>query len=333
LQATGATPTSITIAWSPSTDNVGVTGYSVYNGSSTAGSTTSTSYTVSGLSCGATYTLAVDAYDAAGNRSSKASITTSTNACAPASAADTQPPTAPGALHVTAATTTSITVAWNASTDNVGVTGYGLYRSGTSVGSTRSTSATFSGLACGTGYTLGVDAYDAAGNRSVQAIVSSPTSACLPGSDTQAPTVPSGLHVTATTTNSITVAWTASTDNVGVSGYTLYRDGTPTGLTSSTSGTFSNLSCGTGYTLAVDAYHAARNHPAKASVTASTGACARPPPADTQPPTTPSGLQVTAATTTSITVAWTASTDNVGVAGYTLYLGGTPTGLTTSTSA
>ena len=334
VHATGATPTSITVAWTASTDNIGVAGYSVYNGSATAGSTTSTSYTVSGLSCGATYTLAVDAYDAAGNRSSKTSITTPTSACAVSGQAlDAQPPTTPAGLHVTSATTSSITVAWTASTDNVGVTGYGLYRSGTSTGTTTSTSATFSGLACGTGYTLAVDAYDAAGNRSAQATVSSPTSACLPATDTQAPTTPGNLHVTAATTTSISVAWDASTDNVAVSGYALYRNGTPTGLTTSTSGTFSSLACGTGYTLAVDAYDAAGNRSTKATVTASTGACAPPPPADTQAPTMPSNLHVTAATTTSITVAWTASTDNVGVAGYGLYRSGTPTGLTTSTSA
>ncbi len=120
LNATAKTANSITMAWTASTDNVGVTGYSVYNGSSIAGSTTGTSYTVSGLACGTSYTLAVDAYDAAGNRSTKASIAASTSACAPP--ADTQAPTTPGGLSATGATATSISLTWTASTDNVGVT-------------------------------------------------------------------------------------------------------------------------------------------------------------------------------------------------------------------
>jgi chitodextrinase len=331
LRVTAATASSVTVAWTASTDNVGVTGYTVYNGAAASGNTTSTSYTVVGLSCGATYALAVEAFDAAGNRSAKASVTGSTSACPPA--ADTQAPTVPGALHVTAATATSITVAWNVSTDNVSVSGYGLYRGGTSIGTTSSTSATFSGLVCGTGYTLAVDAYDAAGNRSSKASISAPTGACAPPApapDTQPPAVPGGLRATSATGSSITVAWTASTDNVGVTGYGLYRNGTSTGTTASLSATFSGLSCGTGYTLAVDAFDAAGNRSAKASITASTSAC--PPPADTQPPTVPGGLRATAATATSIAVAWTASSDNVAVTGYGVYNGTSNVGSTASTS-
>jgi chitodextrinase len=334
LRVTAATANSVTLAWTASADNVAVAGYGVYNASASVGNTASTSYTVSGLSCGTGYTLAVDAFDAAGNRSSKASVSTTTSACAPPPpAADTQAPTVPGGLHVTAATGTSITVAWNASTDNVGVAGYGLYRSGTSTGTTASTSATFSGLSCGTGYTLSVDAYDAAGNRSAQGTISAPTSACPPpppAPDTQLPTVPGGLRATSATASSITVAWTASADNVGVTGYGLYRNGASTGTTVAVTATFSGLSCGTGYTVAVDAYDAAGNRSAKASITASTSAC--PPAADTQPPTVPGGLRVTAATANSITLAWTASTDNVGVTGYGVYNGSAAVGSTASTS-
>ena len=74
-------------------------------------------------------------------------------------------PSAPTALVKTGSTLTSISLAWTASTDNVAVAGYGLYRNGSSR-SSAAASATFSGLACGSSYTLSVDAYDAAGNRS-----------------------------------------------------------------------------------------------------------------------------------------------------------------------
>src|SRR5205823_13030438 len=141
----------------------------------------STSYTFSGLMCGTSYTLAVDAYDGAGNRSAKSSITASTAACT----TDTQAPTAPTGVTKSGATTTSISLSWTASTDNVGVAGYGLYKNSASAGSATSTSYTFSALACGTSYTLAVDAYDAAGNRSPQSSITASTASCP---DTQAPT-------------------------------------------------------------------------------------------------------------------------------------------------
>jgi hypothetical protein len=72
----------------------------------------------------------------------------------------------------------SVAVSWSASSDDVGVAGYGYYRAGSLVGNGTGTSYTFSGLACGTSYVFAVDAYDAAGNRSGKASVTGSTSAC-----------------------------------------------------------------------------------------------------------------------------------------------------------
>ena len=95
---------------------------------------------------------------------------------------DTSPPSTPTGLAASGQTASSISLAWNASSDNVGVTGYDLNRDGVKVGTTSGTSYTFSGLACGKSYTLAVDAYDAAGNRSGLASLTSSTSSCvLPG--------------------------------------------------------------------------------------------------------------------------------------------------------
>jgi chitodextrinase len=176
VTATGATTTSVSLAWNASSDNVGATGYSVYVDGNLAGSTSQRTFTASGLSCGTTYVVTVDAYDAAGNRSAKSSpLTTATSACP-----DTQSPTTPGNLRATAATTSSVDLAWNASTDNVGVTGYDVYRDGSFVASTGATSYSFGGLSCGTSYAFGVEAVDAAGNRSARSTLTTPTAACPP---------------------------------------------------------------------------------------------------------------------------------------------------------
>ena len=78
---TAADKTSISVAWNPSTDNVGVAGYGVYKGTVHLTNTTSRAVRYVNLTCGTTYTLAVDAYDAAGNRSGKATLTPATSAC------------------------------------------------------------------------------------------------------------------------------------------------------------------------------------------------------------------------------------------------------------
>ena len=105
---------------------------------------------------------------------------------------DRTAPSQPSRLTVGAVTSTGVTVSWTASTDNVGVTGYGVYSNGASAGSTASTSYTLSGLTCGTSYALAVDAYDAAGNRSTKATITATTARCP---DTQPPTRTGGVVV------------------------------------------------------------------------------------------------------------------------------------------
>jgi hypothetical protein len=127
--------------------------------------------------------VAVDAFDAAGNHSAKASTSQSTAACP---GGDTTPPSTPTGLSTSAVGQSSITLSWTASTDNVGVTGYRLYLGGTQVGTSPTTSYVFSsGLGCGTSYTLGVAAVDAAGNVSGTATTSATTAACSVGSGSQ----------------------------------------------------------------------------------------------------------------------------------------------------
>ena len=271
LGPTRVTATSLSVSWKASRDpGGGVAGYRVYLNDFRVAVTSQTSYTFTDLTCGKSYTVGVEAFDFAGNSSTRTSVVVSTSACA-----DASPPTGPTGLTQTTATQTSIGLSWSASVDNVAVTAYETYRDGAVMGSTSSTTFTFGGLICGRSYILGVKAVDAAGNSSSLASVAASTSPCP---DTLAPTVPGYLAVTATANDSISVSWTASLDNVGVEGYGVYVNGALRATTPLTTHAVLGLPCGTMFTLAVDAYDAAANRSAKVSVNAATGACSGTPP-------------------------------------------------------
>src|SRR5205085_1226200 len=246
--------------------------------------------------------------------------------------ADTQPPTAPTDLTATAAGTSQITLAWTASTDNVGVTGYNVFRDGGTTPIATLTGTTFSdaGLAPSTTHSYTVVAFDAAGNQSPPSATASATTQAA--ADTQPPTVPTNLTATAASASQITLAWTASTDNVGVAAYDVFRDGGATPIATVAGTTFSDagLAPSTTHSYTVVAFDAAGNQsPPSATASATTQAAA-----DTQPPTVPTNLTATAVSASQITLAWTASTDNVGVAAYDVFRdgGATPIATVTGTS-
>ena len=273
LVAAAQTRTSISVAWTASVDSSGVSGYAVYLNGAKLTDTATTSYTVDGVACGTTYTIAVDAYDAAGNRSPKATLTVSTSSCS-----DSQAPSVPQSQRITGTTASTIAMAWASSTDNVGVAGYAVYLNGTRVGTTTQTTYAYASLGCGTTYTVGLAAFDTAGNYSDPAYASGPATTQACAGDTTAPTAPANLTTTSATATSISISWSASSDNVGVIGYGRYRDGSLVASGTGTTYTFGGLSCGTSYTLAVDAFDAAGNRSSRATITRATSACSTPPP-------------------------------------------------------
>ena len=136
--------------------------------------------------------------------------------------ADTIAPSTPGNPQVAATGASTARFTWTASTDNVAVAGYHVYRDTILLGSTSATQWNDANLVPLTTYAYSVVAYDAGGNSSGTAT----TSFLMSQPDTTAPTVPTNLHATSTTKAKVTMAWTASTDAVGVAGYRIYRNGT-----------------------------------------------------------------------------------------------------------
>jgi len=130
--------------------------------------------------------------------------------------------------------------------------------------------------------------------------------------DTTPPSPPTGLTGAAAGSSGANLSWSASTDNVGVTGYIVRRNGVQVATPAATSYTDTGLSAGATYSYTVAARDAAGNtSPNSASVSVTTAIAA-----DTTPPTMPSGLTAAAAGSTGANLAWSASTDNVGVTAY-----------------
>ncbi|MFD1149640.1 PQQ-dependent sugar dehydrogenase, partial [Saccharothrix hoggarensis] len=191
---------------------------------------------------------------------------------------DREAPTAPRGLRATGKSTTTVSLAWDAAADNVGVVGYDVYQHGqlmTSVPGTTLT-ATVTGLTPDTEYDWTVLARDATPNVSpVSGNVVVRTDAAPP--DARAPTAPANLRATGRTPTSVSLAWDAAADNVGVTAYDVHRDGAPAGTADGTSTTIGGLTAGRAYRFTVRARDAAGNlSPFGGEITATPGGRAAP---------------------------------------------------------
>ncbi|MGZ4411105.1 MAG: galactose oxidase-like domain-containing protein [Gaiellaceae bacterium] len=157
----------------------------------------------------------------------------------PAPWEDAQPPTAPGSLSATAGSNGTVGLSWSASSDNIGVTAYDVYRSTTSgftpslanrIAQTGSTSYQDAGLATGT-YFYVVKAEDAAANLSPP---SNQASATVAG-DTTAPGVSLTAPANGATVSGVVTVSANATDNVGVAGVQFKLDGQNLGAEDTTS--------------------------------------------------------------------------------------------------
>lgn len=245
------------------------------------------------------------ALDAAGNRKT---VQTS----------DGSPPTTPTNVSATAVSATQVNLSWTASTDNVGVTEYRIERCQGAGCSTFSQIANPAGTTYSdtpvsdvTTYRYRIRAGDAGGSLSAYSTIASATTP-----DGTPPTVPTNVAATPVSSSQINLTWTASTDNVAVTGYRVERCtgagcsnfaqvGTPAGPS------FNNTSLAdvTTYRYRVRARDAIPNLSGYSSIVTATTL-------DGTPPSTPTGFSATAVAFNQVNLAWTASTDNVAVTGY-----------------
>ncbi len=185
--------------------------------------TSATTYADATVVANTAHDWAVLAYDAAGNTSvASASVT---------SVRDTLAPSTPDNLRITSIEPGAISLAWDSSTDNVGVDSYRLYRDGSLLAATAATTFTdYAPGGAGTAHTYQVAAADAAGNASAAG-----NSATANAADADPPTVPAVLLAAAAGPNRGSLSWSASTDDMGVSSYSVFRNGTAITTTAATS--------------------------------------------------------------------------------------------------
>lgn len=238
---------------------------------------------------------------------------------APAASAaqrDRTPPSTPTNVRVVAVTEDSITIAWNASTDNSGkIHAYiagGIYHPG------NSTTKTFSFLVPSWTQTYRVQAMDAAGN--VSALSAPVTGTTAP--DVTPPTAPTNLRITGSTISTVSLAWDRATDRWSF-GYEVLVDGVQAGATGGRSITLRHLTPGTTHTFTVRA----RDHSGNASPPSNAVTLTLQPSADRTAPTAPSTLTVTDLNDNcgSQILNWVPSTDSAdpqSAIEYELYLNG-----------
>jgi PQQ-dependent dehydrogenase (s-GDH family) len=240
---------------------------------------------------------------------------------------DTLAPSVPTNLAAGNITQTSLELTWDASIDNVAVTGYDVYRNGSKINTSLVTSLnyTVTDLTAATPYSFYVVARDAAGNTSDN---SNTVDITIP--DTQAPAAPFNLAASSITQTSLTLSWNASTDNVGVTGYDVYQDNVKINTlpVTVTNYSVSGLTPSTTYAFYVVAFDAAGNTSANSNTINVTTAS----PPDTIAPTGPTNLVASGITSSSFVLNWDASSDNIGVTGYDVYVNNDKVNMATITS-
>ena len=294
-------PRQVSLAWTESSDDVGVAGYEVLSGGQVVLTASANGATPGGLAAGE-HCFAVRAFDAAGNRSAPSAPVCSV-------VPDSTPPSVPADVLAGAPGETSVTLRWQPSVDDVGVTGYEVLREGRVVARSTGAAAGEEGLAPSREYCYRVQAHDAAGNRSEP---SAP--ACVVTPDLTPPTVPSEPVARAASDRVVQLHWKESTDNVRVAGYELRRGGEVVARSEVPRAEEAGLAPARDYCYTVRAYDWAGNRsPDSSSV------CARTP--DLTPPSVPSGVLAAAVTPSRVALAWEPSQDDVGVAGYEVLRG------------
>ncbi len=256
LQATDVTTTTVSLAWTYTADPKDrILDFEIFqDGQSIGMSGGLFTFQVTGLLTGTNYNFNVEPILCSARSTSGAdkilNITTLSDP-------DTELPSRITDLAFSNLTETTANLFWTASTDNVGIANYEVFQDGVSIGLTGGlTSFNVTGLTVSSTYAFVVFAIDMAGNKSLASNTANVTTL----SDTEAPSNISDLTSSNITTSSVELFWSASTDNVGVTDYEVFKDGTSIGLTGgATTLIITGLVANSNYSFSVIALDASGN--------------------------------------------------------------------------
>ena len=286
----------VDLTWSASTDDGTVTGYRVYRDGTQIGAPAGLA--VQDTPGAGRHSYGVLAVDDQGHESAVAGP-------APVSVGDATPPSEPTGLAATV-TGGQVKLTWAASTDDFAVSGYRVYRGSSLLGQVTTTLAADPTGHPGVTNSYSVAAVDGAGNVSAR-------SAMLPVKipDTRPPSPVTGLKVkTARRPWGATLTWIASTDDVGVTGYRIYREAAHVATVTTLPYFDPNLPHGEMSVYAVAAIDAAGHEGTRARI------AAVPQPDDTVAPTAPKRLKGRALTRRRVKLTWSPAFDAFGVTRY-----------------
>jgi chitodextrinase len=230
---------------------------------------------------------------------------------------DTTPPATPDAPTSTSVSGTGVTLNWTLTTDNVGVAGYNIYRNGTVVSQLALPPFRDTNLTPGATYIYNLSAFDAQGNVSSESPPLSVTTI-----DTTPPSTPTNFMTTGITLNTISLSWSPSTGNGGVSGYHVLKGNSPStlsiiGSVTGTSYVSQYLSPSNTYYYAVEAYNPIGiESPPSPTIGATTLALLP-----------PANLVATSVSASTVDLSWSPVAG--APLGYRILKGKTPTSLTT----
>ena len=222
----------VSLTWDEATDNVGVDHYAIYRDAVLLDTTQAEAYTDSSTAPGGSYSYTVTAVDAEDNESGPSD--------AVQVVADSNAPSAPADLDADLNAAEDVELTWTAATDDVAVDRYGIYRDGSRIDTSATTSYTDTTVANGATYTYTVTALDAADNES-----GTSNAVEITIGDTVAPSVPDGVTAQGISTTKVKVTWNASTDDSASVTYDVYRGEDLIGSTTSTEFIDGSLSPGT----------------------------------------------------------------------------------------
>ncbi|PTA66507.1 glycosyl hydrolase [Deinococcus arcticus] len=272
LTSPGKTSDSVSLSWTAASDNCGVASYEVYQNGALKATVTGTGATVGGLSANTAYTFRVRAKDSAGNLGAfTGDLSVTTN------------PASTGTANLPGTVTTSGGAVANGTSKSfpVNVTSAGTYRLSVQSASGQN-SRTINVAFNGTNYDLAVDAgqtviadFPNVGTGAKTIVITAKSDGVVIGSvsgsnlsgggsnacdtDSTAPSVPAGFTSPGKTSSSVTLSWSASSDNCGVSKYEIYTNGALSGSVTGTGATITGLAGGTTYAFKVRAVDARNN--------------------------------------------------------------------------